>query len=244
MSSENYCYYDYSKALKNLTYITPFSILVSGCSRSGKTTWVIDLLSYPENHLSSGIPESVIWIHGTEYQGKYDRLREFLKNKCEVHFLKISSDMNLSTEDLGMKPGCVIVFDDVMQIGLKNPFICQIFTEGVHHGDYSCIFIVQKFFQNSDLFRIIKDNSNYWVLFKNPKNIKQISQIAQLAFSKGEHGFVLDAFKQATKDLHSNLVFNFYPSTPEEERLATSTLKTEKGPLIIYRPTSGYVKTC
>ena len=70
----------------------------------------------------------------------------------------------------------LIIFDDMMMEKSTLPYIAKLFAIG-RHSKLSLIFITQKIFIDDDSLRVIRENSDYYVLMKNPTNVRSVSQL-------------------------------------------------------------------
>lgn len=94
----------------------------------------------------------------------------------------------------------------------------DLFTKGSHHKNLSVIFITQNVFHQGRGQRDISLNSNYIVIFKNPRDRAQIQQLARQVYPENPK-FLQEAYHDATSRPHGYLLLDLKQSTPEEYRV-------------------------
>ncbi len=132
----------------------PFSCFIVGPSQSGKTTFLVNLLS---SDIIQPQPNVILWCY-SEWQASYENLRRvtFLKELPSLAELQQASD--------GGRNKVLIVLDDKMTS--LDPEYTKLFTQGCHHWNLSAIHIVQDAFW--DKRRTNRINAQYIVLMKSP----------------------------------------------------------------------------
>lgn len=209
---------------------TPFSCQIVGPSGSGKTYFVKSVLESC-NHVIDNMPSNIVWIF-TSYQPMYTELQQ--KNK-KIKFVEGLPD---SFDDEILFPpdqDHLIILDDVIFQASDHPEVVKIFTQYRHHKKMSVIMLTQNVFHRGKHSRTISLNSNYLVLFKNPRDRLQMSILAQQIFP-GRKAFFLESFEDATKDPHGYLILDLTPSCPETYRLRSGVLPHQWP--VVYLPKS------
>ena len=171
-----------------------FKIFISGPSGSGKTTFIMNLIT--ELSSFSKLPPSQIIYFYTEWQ---DRFREM----DNIIFLEDNGNILEQVRELDRPT--LIIFDDMLNSSsLKS--IAQLYTVHGRHLNLSLAFISQRLFNNNEYFRQISQNSDYFCVFKNPRNSMEIRTLAmQITPSSLE---LLDVFRSATIKPYSYLFIN------------------------------------
>ncbi len=191
---------------------TPFNCIISGASKSGKTTLVQNLLSMRE-HLFTTNPDRVFLF----YKHMQDVYQDMVNNKYVDELLDVgSNDFTFDSIVEKVRPykdgnGCLIVFDDSMT-DLWDDFE-QIFTNISHHQNCSVIFITQNLFLNNKVYRTMSLNAHYFFLMKNERDKQQIGILAK-QFCPGNSTYVIQAFNEATKAPFSYLMIDFTQESP------------------------------
>ena len=83
--------------------------------------------------------------------------------------------------------------------------------------------LTQNVFHRGKHSRTISLNSNYLILFKNPRDKLQVNILAQQIFP-GQKSFFLESFEDATADPHGYLIVDLTPRCPESYRLRSGVL--------------------
>ena len=131
---------------EKLEFEHPFSMIVAGPSRSGKTHWVIDLLVNMETRIVP-TPASITYCYA-HWQKKYDYLKE---NDPSVQFYEgLPSTAHFKTIS-----NAIVVFDDLMDASMGNQNMMNMFTEKSHHQNISVILMMQNIFHQGSKSRSI-----------------------------------------------------------------------------------------
>ena len=80
----------------------------------------------------------------------------------------------------------------------------------------SLIFLSQRMFVNNEFFRQISQNSDYFVVFKNPRNLSEIRTLAQ-QITPGDLQLMY-IYKEATKEPFSYLFINLTQEAQSETK--------------------------
>ena len=128
----------------------PFGLVVSGSTKSGKTTFVKKLLSYV-NVMIDNPPENIVYFYA-EYQDTFGEIQNLVPGIKFVQGLPddILDSINPETRNL-------YVIDDFM--GEKDGVISKLFTKK-SHGNLSVIYIVQILFHHCKEHRTISLNAS------------------------------------------------------------------------------------
>lgn len=125
----------------------PFTCIVSGPTKSGKTTFVKHLIENREKLIDTHIDK--IWWCFSENQPLYNGLKnvKFIEGIPDLNKLKSFSPMPQ-----------LLILDDLMHESKGNAQILKLFTRGCHHWNISVIHIVQNLFfdaqNSSNKFRL------------------------------------------------------------------------------------------
>ena len=84
----------------------------------------------------------------------------------------------------------LIVIDDLMKDATNSKDVCELFIEGSHHRNISVACILQNGFSKGKENRTMSINTQYIVLFKNPREFVKVSFISfVVCLVSGNHGF-------------------------------------------------------
>ena len=202
----------------------PFGLLVSGGTKSGKTTFVKRLLSYA-NVLIEPPPENIIYFYA-QYQDTFGEIQYLVPGIKFTQGLPddILDSINPETRNL-------FIIDDMM--GEKDGVVSKLFTKKSHHGNLSVIYIVQNLFQHGKEHRTTSLNASYLCLTKNVRDASQIMHLAKQIYPSSTK-FFQQAFRLATKDTYSHLFVDLTPTCPDEIRLRSGIFPTDT--YYVYQP--------
>ena len=196
---------------------TPTTIIISGATGSGKTTWLKKVLQNAS--LFKTKPDRIVYCYGV--------WQDSFKDMHEVEFRK---GLDIPGNDGG--DHMIIVLDDLMSQVVQSPSAESLFTEGSHHRNITVIFILQNLFQQGKHARTIMLNSHYIVLFKNPRDIQQVRILGR---QLGQEKAVEEAYKDCMKKPYGYLMIDLSPhNTTDDFKLKTDIFPSQD--LVIYLP--------
>ena len=183
-----------------------FKLFISGPSGSGKTFFITDLLKNLDI-FSMNPPEVIIYVYRV-WQPKYEEM--------SVDYF-IEDGVNLSDKIKSYSKGqhSLVVFDDLINSD-STPEIARLFTVDGRHSNMSLIFVTQKMFVNEEKFREISGNSDYFLVFKNPRNAREIRTLAS-QMTPGKMDLV-NYYVKATEKPFSYLLINLTQQCEEQVR--------------------------
>ena len=115
----------------------PFGLLVSGGTKTGKTTFVKKLLGNVQLMIDQP-PENIKYFY-SEYQDTFAEIKSLVPN---IEFIEGVPDVIF--DSINPKTRNLYIFDDMM--GERDSVIAKLFTKKSHHGNLSVIYIVQNLF--------------------------------------------------------------------------------------------------
>ena len=128
-------------------------------------------------------PEGVTWYYG-EWQSAYENL--------DIPNLRLEEGLPTSFDASKRN---IVVLDDLMAD--TDERVTNLFTKKSHHCNTSVIYLVQNLFPKNKESRTISLNSQYIVVFKNPRDVSQMTTLAKQMYP-GRVKFVQEAFADAT----------------------------------------------
>lgn len=178
------------------------NILVIGSSGSGKTTTVFKII---KQRLIEPMPEKIFYLYGA-HQPIFDEWNND-KSNPPITFVE---GLQLDVID-GVKGPKLLVCDDlIMELSKK---LATHFIAGSHHKQTTTIFITHSLFLNNDLYRLISNNSQYILLFKNKRNFSQVTMLARQVLGKNKER-LLEAYRHIKA--FDFVMLSFHPLVPEE----------------------------
>lgn len=172
------------------------NILVIGASGSGKTTSVLKII---EDELIEPMPKKIFYLYGAH--------QSFMDSMTNIEFIK---GLDLSVVDKYKGPTLLIIDDLILEL---NRDLAQHFIAGSHHKQTTTIFITHSLYLNNELYRLISNNSQYILLFKNKRNFSQVSRLGRQILA-GEYGRLVEAYKYVKS--FEFVLLSFHPLVPDD----------------------------
>jgi len=194
----------------------PCNVIVAGPTKAGKTEFVKRLVSHA-NAMFSPPPAEIWWCYG-EWQPTYHD--QPLIDR--VKFVEGFPDQKELRGSAGVPK--LLVLDDLMQ-DVKEKSLSKLFSQGTHHGNISCVHIVQNLFYGNN--RTSRVNAQYIILMKNPSDKLQASNLGKQLFP-GKLPYFLESYGDACRDAFGYLAIDLSQETQEEMRLRTKIFPGEE----------------
>jgi hypothetical protein len=184
----------------------PFTCTVAGPSTSGKTWFVFRLIKHVDR-LIVPAPKKILYCYG-EFQPSFSEFPE-------VEFHEGLPDVSR----FDGRQRVLLIIDDLMNEADQN--VCNLFTKLSHHRGVSVVFITQNLYHRNRFVRTMNLNTHYIVMFKNPRDANQVTTLARQMYP-GRSKFMVEAFKDATKNPYGYLLIDLKPETDERYRIRTN----------------------
>jgi len=199
----------------------PCTCMVSGPTMSGKTQFVVNIINYK---MFQPMPTRIIWCY-SQNQPLYEKL------PAGVEFVKGTPPDLLKSLNPNVK-NLVILDDQMSKIG-SDKELGECFTEGSHHLNLSVVYIVQNLFDKGSQHRKVSLNTQYFVIFKNPRDMGQIRTMSNQIYGK-KSKFLVAVYADATIEKYGYLIIDMRQDTDEMFRLRTHIFPFEKP--VFYTP--------
>ena len=174
----------------------------------------------------------MIWIYGVEQPDLSETIKKiWFPHQCE--FVDGCPENLLTHLEQMSDRGSLCIFDDVMNEVSSNAMISKLFTRGRSHLGCSLVLMLQNVFPKGTQSRTISINTQYQVLFHNPRDSLQISILAHQLCPHNSKDF-LEIYKRATQRPYGYLFCCFTQSCPDEIHYRTKVLLNEY-PSIMYQ---------
>ena len=193
------------------------SLIVSGPTQSGKTTFILNMLEHANEMFQNPISK-IYWISNT-----LPAIR-----KPNFHYM-----VGLPDEFDFVQSNAVLVIDDLMSESLNNAAITNLFTRVAHHQNVFVIFVTQNYFSQCKQGTTRRRNVHYLALFKNPADMSEIRNVGSKMYP-GDPKFLPSVYNDATKFPHGYLFIDYRQETANELRVRTKTLPHEL-PMATYK---------
>ena len=229
-SNSHFTYLEYS-----FNFEHPFTCVVSGPTMSGKSVFVKNLIDIAHKKIKPS-PDRVHYHYGT-WQPLFETMPtvSFFEGLPSLETFSSSSSSSSSCES---SSSTLVIIDDLMSD--VNGEISDFFTKGAHHKNLSVIYICQNLFHNNRVQRTININSQYLILFKNPRDILQVQFLGRSILGRNSSEFE-SIYLHATSRAHGYLLVNLRQNTPDEFRFLTYVLHDHPKNSLNYKHCDVYV---
>ena len=196
----------------------PFTCMISGPSKSGKTTLLKNILSINQEIIDKK-PERIVYCY-SRWQDNFDQLKSI---SPQIEFVQGLPDI----EEFNSQLNNLLILDDLMKECGKDNSIYDIFTVDSHHKNISVFFLTQNLFPKEKNSRTISLNCNYIIILNNPRDRAQIYHLARQMFPENSQ-FLLECFNDAVENREYGYLFlDFTQTTPRSFRVQTGILPNE-----------------
>ena len=175
-----------------------FKLFISGPSQCGKPFFVADLLQNVQSFAKEP-PQAVVYIY-TVWQAKSDEMKTLV-----TYFIEDDENIYDTIIQIASNQPTMVVFDDLINSKTVKT-IAKLYMVDGRHMNLSMVFLTQRMFVNNEYFRQVSQNSDYFCVFKNPRNSSEIRTLAQQLTPGGLE--LVDIYLKATKEPFSYLFIN------------------------------------
>lgn len=205
----------------------PFTCIIAGPTKSGKTVFVQKLLQAAPYYITPS-PTRIIWITGTLDKQQNENIQYYVPQHIE--FTNQLPDIELlSSDDKNL-----LIIDDYMNDAGKNNTVANLFTKGCHHQNISVILILQNLFHQGRYMRDIHTSTNYLILYKNPRDKTQINHLSRQCFPENA-AFLKDAYNHACSTPFGYIILDFCQTTPDQYRVSSGIFPPDVSKVYIPR---------
>jgi GTPase SAR1 family protein len=208
--------------IEEYTFKHPFTCLIAGPTKSGKTTLLKKILTNHEQMISHPI-DRIVYCY-SRWQDAFDELQ----NSLSIEFKEGLPDI----EDFDSKKNNLLILDDLMRESCKDNSIYDIFTVDSHHKNISVFFLTQNLFPKEKNARTISLNCNYIITTSNPRDRAQLFNLARQMYPNNMQ-FLLESFKDSMDKPYGYTVLDLTQTTPGYLRVQTGICPGEER--IIYQ---------
>ncbi len=213
--------------IDNFCFEHPSTILLSGPTKSGKTTLLSKILKNSNKGLVCPPPQRIMYCYSV-WQKAFEEMRKNC-NECLIDFKEGLPDI----ADFNPSQNSILILDDLMTQAGKDEKVLKLFTVDSHHLNLTVFFLTQNIFPQEKYSRSISLNCQYILLTNNPRDRNQLVQLGKQIFP-GNTKFFKEAYDDAVTDRkYGYLVLALNQNTEEENRVQTGILPYETR--IIYR---------
>ena len=211
--------------LSEIIFKHPFACLVSGPSRAGKSTLVLNIIKQHETLIDKHI-DKIVYCY-TRYQNVFDNLKETVP---DIIFNEGLPDTSLFSSD----ENNLLILDDLMHEVGSDVTAYNMFCIDSHHKSISIFFMTQNLFPKEKYSRTISLNCNYIILMNNHRDKIQIRHLARQVYPENSL-FMIEVYNDAVEKIRFGyLVIDLCQTTDIKHRLQTGILSNETR--IVYIP--------
>jgi hypothetical protein len=207
---------------KDLQLHLPFSLIISGPSSSGKSSFLIKLIDQSKE-LINPPPKSILYCYG-----EYSSIIPILQRAGISVYSGVPPEEIIRKQE---KPA-LIILDDLLY-SIDERYLSELTTKKSHHQNFGFVFVTQNLFEKK--IKVARQNSMYLVLMRSPNSALAIRNLGVQLFPR-QLDFFLDSYREATKDPYSYLFVDLHPSSDSTLRLRTNIFKDEDKPYTIFLP--------
>ena len=190
----------------------PFTSQIAGVTGSGKSVFTFKLIN-EVNELITPVPEKIVYCY-SEYQPLFN-------DYPQVTFYEGLPN----NDDFDGKQRTLLILDDLMSEAGEG--VSNIFTKISHHRNVSVIFLTQNMYYKSKHSRTMSLNTQYLILFKNPRDASQVATLGRQMYPNNSK-FLVEAFNDATKRPYGYLLLDLRADTLENYRVRTNIFPGER----------------
>ena len=192
----------------SIKFYATSNILVIGASQSGKTTSVLKIIKQKR---IEPMPKKIFYLYGAR-QPFMDRWNTDNPQQ-KIEFIE---GLNLDVVDQYKEPKLLIIDDLILEL---NKDLAQHFIAGSHHKRVTTIFITHSIYLNNELYRLISNNTQYILLFKNKRNYSQVARLARQILGSG-NARLTEAYKYIGP--YEFVLLSFHQRIPDELLVSTN----------------------
>ena len=166
----------------DMTLKTPFNMIISGSSGSGKTKKICKILKYKDILFNN--TTSKVFFFYNEWQDAYDELKQL---RLVTKFIKGIPPQEevldiIKGEDFGdyeTNPHQLLIFDDLVS-EIQDDLMVKCFSVLGHHKNVSIILVTQTLFNPGiNKSNVVQQNAHDLLFTKNPRDNSKIIYLAK-----------------------------------------------------------------
>jgi len=199
---------------KELMLKSPFGMIISGPSSSGKSTFLLKFIA-ESSDLISPKPSSILYCFGE----MSDIVPVLQKSGIGV-FAGVPPEEIIKRQP---KP-LLLILDDLL-LAIDEKYLNQLFTAKSHHQNFSIVFVTQNLFEKK--IKVARQNAQYLVLMRSPNSALSVRNIGVQLFPR-QLDYFMDAYRQATNQPYGYLLIDMHASSDPSLRLRTNIFNQEE----------------
>ena len=180
----------------------PFSCLIVGKSKSGKTTLLLDILSQWRLYTTDETGEyekRIFWIYGTENGKDFNKLNEIMKENYKnygeedrlpnIEYFKGKLKNPWVIDRIRAIPEkSIVILDDLMIEMVKSEEISNVLTREPHHKKWNVFLLWQDMYPQQQFAKTISLQCDYKYIFRDPPCQDRLRTLCLQMFPNGNEG--------------------------------------------------------
>lgn len=212
-----------------MSIIHPATVIVSGGTGSGKSSFTRSLIAHHEQtFMGLTSTPKVVWCNGSETA---DKLALGDVQIRYVDYLIDESTLRSSKVD-------ILVVDDMMTEKSNDGFMHNLFTKHSHHLKVTVIYITQNLYEKGQCK--MKRNAHYLIMMRNPSDKSQLTTLGRQLYPRHKEllNHFYESYDDATSVRYGYLFIDVSPNGDERQKLKTNILPDKSGKVrvVVYIP--------
>lgn len=199
---------------KEIMLKSPFGMIISGPSSSGKSTLLLKFIA-ESVELIEPKPASILYCFG-----EMSQIVPILQKSGIGVFAGVPPEDVIKRQP---KP-LLLILDDLL-LAIDEKYLNQLFTAKSHHQNFSIVFVTQNLFEKK--IKVARQNAQYLILMRSPNSALSVRNIGVQLFPR-QLDYFLDAYRQATNQPYGYLLIDMHASSDPSLRLRTSIFNQEE----------------
>ena len=180
----------------------PFSCLIVGKSKSGKTTLLLDMLSQWRSYTTDETGQyekRIFWIYGTENGTDFSKLNEIVKENFKrygeenampkIEYFKGELKNPRVIERIRNIPEkSIVILDDLMTEMVKSEEISNVLTRESHHKKWNVFLLWQDMYPQQQFAKTISLQIDYKYIFRDPPRQDRLRTLCLQMHPNGNQG--------------------------------------------------------
>lgn len=199
---------------KEIMLKSPFGMIISGPSSSGKSTLLLKFIA-ESVELIEPKPASILYCFG-----EMSQIVPILQKSGIGVFAGVPPEDVIKRQP---KP-LLLILDDLL-LAIDEKYLNQLFTAKSHHQNFSIVFVTQNLFEKK--IKVARQNAQYLILMRSPNSALSVRNIGVQLFPR-QLDYFLDAYRQATNQPYGYLLIDMHASFDPSLRLRTNIFNQEE----------------
>ncbi len=204
-----------------LPFLCPANLALIGAQQSGKSRLVMRMLQNLNYHFSPP-PKKIMYCY-LEWQDLFDEAQEKIRN-IEFHQgLPTQTEIDSWSVE---KDGALLILDDLISFITGNADMVSLFTVKCHHRNITTIMLSQSLYPPGKFSKTISLNCNYFLLFKNDRDLRQVKCLGGQMFPD-RLAYFMDSYNKAVSRNFGYLCIDIHPKSNRMYQLRTEIMQGE-----------------